>query len=145
MFTFIVTELSNTPVRSVNDELRSPVMQAELHVNLAWSIFNSYVSPRSWVEQRMSSTIRQQDPANVHNQSLRCHKYFKVIFITNYLIRDETWKRTNFARTSLKTLVKDKSQLENDVHCNDVLFPPRRLHICSNIFLIICPWKRLNK
>lgn len=39
MFTFIVTELSNTPVRSVNDELRSPVMQAELHINLAWSIF----------------------------------------------------------------------------------------------------------
>lgn len=90
-----VKEYSVCPV---NDKLRSPVMPAALHINLAWSILNSYISPRSRLERnnaRPYSTVRQQDTANVHNQSLSCHKYFKAIFITKLFDPGRNMKKTN--------------------------------------------------
>lgn len=52
----------------------------------------------------------------MHSQSLHCHKYFKAIFI-NYLILNRITKRT-CQDDFLKTLVKNMSQLMNDLHCS---------------------------
>lgn len=50
MLTFIVESEGILLLCPVNDKPRSPVMPAELHHNLAWSIFLTHILPRSRLE-----------------------------------------------------------------------------------------------
>ena len=75
----------------MNDELRSPVIlkkqnkknQQKTSYTLIWPgrLLTHIFLYIEWNNACRSSTRRQQDPANVHNQPLSCHKYFKAIFV----------------------------------------------------------------
>lgn len=65
MFTFIVTELSNAPVPSVTDGLRSPVMQVLATGSFGLVYFlELIILPRTLVERRASVLYNKATGSN---------------------------------------------------------------------------------